>query len=52
VYGFPSLVVPPQIQNVPLFETSSGLAAKTKQHADLQKQRERPISNFLHLIAC
>ena len=37
-------MAPPQIQNVPLFETSSGLAAKTKQHADLQKQRERPIS--------
>jgi len=38
VYGFPSLVAPPQIQNVPLLETLSGLAAKTKQHADLQKQ--------------
>jgi hypothetical protein len=46
VYGFPSLVAPAQIQNVPLFGTLSGLAAKTKQHADLQKQCERQISKF------
>jgi len=35
-----------------LFATTPRLAAKTKQHSDLQKQRERVIYKFLQLSTC